>query len=145
MKKKLGSILLIDDSEADNFIHSRCFGRMEIAEEVVIRTDGRQGLDYLHTSLPDGGFLRPDLLFLDINMPVMDGWQFLDEYRHLPDERRAVVTVVMLTSSIGDSDYSRASGYSVIDAHETKPLSKEKIRSLLKRFFPVHYRSGLGL
>ena len=145
MMKKLRSILLIDDSEADNFIHSRRFVRMDIAEEVVVRNDGRQGLDYLHTPLPDGSFPRPDLLFLDINMPVMDGWQFLDEYSNLPVNRRATVTVAMLTSSVGDSDYSRAYSYPAVDAHEAKPLSKDKLRSLLQQFFPSLHSNGLDL
>ena len=144
MIKKLRTILLIDDSEADNFIHCRRFNRMEIAEEVVIRNDGRQGLDYLHTKLPNGSFPRPDLLFLDINMPVMDGWQFLDEYSQLPVDRRAVVTVAMLTSSVGDADYSRAYGYPVVDAHEAKPLSKDKLRLLLQEYFPAHFADTPG-
>ncbi len=142
--KKLGSILLVDDSEADNFIHTRRFERMEIADEVIVRTNGRQALDYLHTRRPDGTYPRPDMLFLDINMPVMDGWQFLEEYSQLPPERRASVTVAMLTSSVGDADYSRAYSFSVIDAHEAKPLGKDKIRALLHQYFPTHYREGLG-
>ncbi len=143
--KKLGSILLVDDSKADNFIHSRRLARLEIAEEVIVCSDGRQALDYLCTTRPDGTYPRPDVLFLDINMPIMDGWQFLEEYSQLPAERRATVTVAMLTSSVGESDYARAYSYSVLDAHEAKPLSKEKIRALLHQYFPTHYRDGLGL
>ena len=133
---KLGRILLIDDSEADNFIHARRFGKMNIAEEVVVRANGQEGLDYLTTPLPTGQYPQPDLLFLDINMPVMDGWTFLDTYQHLPDEHRARVTIAMLTSSVGDSDYARAHAYAVLDGHEAKPLQKEKIRVLLGSHFP---------
>ncbi|WP_170067597.1 response regulator [Neolewinella xylanilytica] len=124
--------MLVDDSETDNFIHSRRLTKMGIAERIVIRADGKQGLDYLTTVDPDG---RPDILFLDINMPVMDGWEFLDAYQVLPEAQRARVTIVMLTSSVGDSDYSRAHAYATIDGHEAKPLTQEKLRTLLDRHF----------
>ena len=134
--KKLERILLIDDSETDNFIHVRRFGKMNIAEEVVVRANGQEGLDYLTTPLPTGHYPRPDLLFLDINMPVMDGWSFLGAYQQLPEEHRARVTIAMLTSSVGDSDYTRALAYPAVNGHEAKPLQKEKIRALLSNHFP---------
>ncbi|MBB4081055.1 CheY-like chemotaxis protein [Lewinella aquimaris] len=133
--KKLGSILLIDDSEADNFIHCRRLDKMHVAGEIVVRNNGRQGLDYLTTHNADGNFPRPDLVFLDINMPVLDGWGFLDAYHQLPEACRARVLIVMLTSSVGDSDYARAGEYALIDAHESKPLTKEKIRGLMEQHF----------
>ncbi|MCP9237815.1 response regulator [Lewinella sp. JB7] len=132
---KLGSILLIDDSDADNFIHCRRLDKMGVAGEVVVRKNGKEGLDYLTTPGAEGRYPCPDLLFLDINMPVMDGWEFLDAYYHVPEECRAAVMVVMLTSSVGDLDYARAREYTTIDAHESKPLTKEKINSLLDRYF----------
>ena len=130
--KKLGCIMLIDDSETDNFIHSRRFKKMELTDKIVVRHDGKQGMDYLTTTGPDG---RPDLLFLDINMPVMNGWEFLDAYGELPADRRARVTIVMLTSSVGDTDLTRAENYAVIDGHEAKPLTRDKLRGLLGRHF----------
>ena len=131
--KKLGCIMLIDDSETDNFIHTRRFNKMEAADRVVVRKDGRAGLEYFQ-SLADGD--RPDLLFLDINMPVMDGWGFLDGYQSLPDDCRARVTIVMLTSSVGDTDHSRAETYSVIDGNVAKPLTESKIRDIVTAHFP---------
>ncbi len=125
--------MLIDDSETDNFIHCRHLDKMEIAERIVVRNDGRQGLEYLAAARPEE---RPDLLFLDINMPVMDGWEFLEAYQEIPEERRAKVTIVMLTSSVGASDYSRAQSYAIIDGHEAKPLTQDKVSSLLNQYFP---------
>ncbi|NJB86448.1 CheY-like chemotaxis protein [Lewinella marina] len=134
--KRLGCVLFIDDSDADNFIHTRRLNKMGIADEIVVRANGREGLQYFTTPLPDGSRpTRPDLLFLDINMPVMDGWEFLDEYQHLDADRRARVTITMLTSSIGDQDYERCQTYSVVDGHEAKPLTKDKITALLDRHF----------
>ncbi|CAH1002337.1 hypothetical protein LEM8419_03244 [Neolewinella maritima] len=137
--KKLGRILLIDDSEADNFIHLRRFRKLKIADEVVVRMNGREGLDYLTTPLPDGSYPRPDLLFLDINMPVMDGWSFLDTYQKLPAAHRARVTIALLTSSKGDAESIRADSYTVLDGHESKPLHRDLIHRLLITFFPDRF------
>ena len=124
--------MLIDDSETDNFIHSRRFKKMELTDKIVVRQNGQLGLEYLKTTGADG---RPDLLFLDINMPVMNGWEFLDAYEDLHEDQRARVTIVMLTSSVGDTDLARAENYSVIDGHEAKPLTRDKLRGILGRHF----------
>lgn len=130
--KKLGCIMLIDDSETDNFIHTRRLNKMEVADLVVVRKNGREGLSYLQ-ELADCP--RPDLLFLDINMPVMDGWEFLDEYEKLAEEYRARVTIVMLTSSVGDTDHSRAGTYRAINGNVAKPLTESKIRDIMTAHF----------
>ena len=130
--RKLGCIMLIDDSETDNFIHIRRLNKMEAADSVVVRTDGRAGIDYFRSAETAD---RPDLLFLDINMPVMDGWEFLDAYQELAPECRARVTIVMLTSSVGDPAHSRAGSYSVIDGDIAKPLTEAKIREIVATYF----------
>ncbi|WP_232826508.1 response regulator [Lewinella sp. IMCC34183] len=110
---------------------------MNIANEIVVRHNGREGLRYFTTPPSDGSTAtRPDLLFLDINMPVMDGWEFLDAYRELPAEQRARVTILMITSSIGEGDQERSRQFTCIDGHEPKPLTREKLRNLLTTHFP---------
>jgi CheY-like chemotaxis protein len=141
--KKLKQILLIDDSETDNFIHHRRFDKLGMAEHVTVCTDGRQGLDYLTAPATDGRYPHPDLLFLDINMPVMDGWEFLDAYRHLPDDQRATVTVALLTTAAGEGDMERAYSYGVVDTDEAKPLTNDKLGKIMQRFFPDHVTQQL--
>jgi len=134
--KHLQRILLIDDSETDNFIHCRRFNKLGMAEQIEVCTNGRLGRDYLTTPTAGGHFPRPDLLFLDINMPVMDGWEFLEAYRYLPDHQRATVTVALLTTAVGEEYVQRAYSYGVVNAHEAKPLSSDKLGKLMQRFFP---------
>lgn len=133
---RLPLILLVDDSEMDTYIHLRRLNKLKLAEEVMTCGDGRQAIDYLTTPGADGAYPQPAFLFLDINMPIMDGWEFLDHYGTLPPDRRAGVVVALLTSVAGTADAERAYTYPVIDAYETKPLDKKKLSNLMQRFFP---------
>ena len=133
---RLKRILIVDDSETDNFIHRRRLRKLGLAQEIVVHVNGRTALDYLTAADAAGEFPGPDLLFLDINMPVLDGWGFLDSYQELPPAQRAAVTIVMLTSVVGEMDHQRAYGYSVVDGHTQKPLARENLAEIFDRFYP---------
>lgn len=133
--KKLSKILLIDDSEADNYIHVRRLNKAAIAEEIVIKYNGREGINYLKgitASVPP----RPELIFLDINMPVMNGWEFLDEYERMPESKKGRTLVTMLTTSGADTDRKQAAGYKSIDEYLEKPLTQDKIDAIIASHFP---------
>ena len=140
--KKLASILLVDDSEADNFIHVRRIRKMNVAEHIAVCEHGQEALEYLTTPQADGSYPRPDLLFLDINMPVLDGWGFLDTYQHLPEHQQARTLITFLPQPANPSDHIRASAYGVIHGHESKPLHRDSIRAVLQEFFPHHFTDG---
>ena len=82
MKEKLRNILLIDDSKADNFISSRIIKKSDVTNEITVTHGAREALDYLGKSV-DGNYPKPEIIFLDINMPDMTGWYFLNEYEQL--------------------------------------------------------------
>ena len=71
--------MLIDDDEPTNYIHERIIEEVGCTEKIVAIQSGRRALDYL-TSKTDGAYPQPDLIFLDINMPAMTGWGFLEKY-----------------------------------------------------------------
>ena len=101
MNKPLKEVLLVDDNEADNFLHRAVLEDMGVADRIVERLNGQEALDYLLTPDDQGRFPSPDLICLDINMPIMSGWEFLDSYEQLPPERRrGVVVINSLTISI---------------------------------------------
>lgn len=136
MKTRLSQILLIDDSPSDNFIHARRIKNADIADEVVIRTNGREGLDYLKTLRADKRYHQPELIFLDINMPVMNGWEFLEEYDKLLDNQKAQIVLAMLTTSTAPKDRARAKDYSNLSTFLEKPLTERNLNDIIQKHFP---------
>ena len=137
--KKLNSILLVDDCEATNLIHRLIIEKYGCAEQVVEAMNGVEALDYLTTKV-DGRFPQPELVFLDVNMPGMNGWEFLDAYRMLPEEQLAGVVVVMLTTSTNPDDRARAEELNEISLFASKPLSIETLDQVLAHYHPEALR-----
>lgn len=124
MEKKFKNVLLIDDDSSSNFFHKRLLTKKsDFAENVLEATDGKQGIELLKTVKATGG-QTPDVIFLDINMPVMDGWDFLEEYEKLEPEFKAKTVVIMLTSSLNPDDRDKALSYADVDAMYNKLLDK---------------------
>lgn len=138
MKRKLNCILLIDDEEPDNFFHERTIRKVDCTEKVVARENGIDALEYL-TTLEDGKYPQPDLIFLDINMPKMNGWEFLEEYEKLDFAQKGNVVLVMLSTSLNPDDEKRANHNENINNFIKKPLSKEKLLEILEENFPDYF------
>lgn len=142
MKKKLKRILLIDDSPADNFIHKRRIKSANVAEDIVVKENGQDALDYLNTVLEDDSYPAPELIFLDINMPVMNGWEFLEEYEKLLEERKARIVLTMLTTSNSPKDRERAEKFAFLSDFTEKPLTVEILTKILRRHFPERFETA---
>ena len=140
MKKKLNCVLLVDDNESDNFIHKRVLEKADIANHIEISINGKEALDFLiangKSEQRQGAFSHPDLIFLDINMPVMDGWEFLEEYHKLEDFQQGKAIFTMLTTSLNPADRSRAEMIIGYDCFQYKPLTVKMINDVIKRHFP---------
>src|SRR4051812_47898983 len=102
MKVKFKSILLIDDNAADNRYNQIILEEMNIAENIVVAENGLEALDILKKEDND----QPDLILLDINMPKMNGWEFLDAYKKLNLKENDIV--VVLTTSMNPEDKKKA-------------------------------------
>lgn len=134
MRSKLKSILLVDDDEATNFIHEMVIKQMDCTENIVVRENGVEALEYL-TSTVDGKHPQPDLILLDINMPRMDGWEFLEEYKKLDDDQLAQTVIVMLTTSLNPDDKDKATEIPVITGFMSKPLTADMLEEILAEHF----------
>jgi len=139
MKQKLDKVLLVDDSDADNFIHMRVIKKADIANNVIIKKSGPAALEYLGVRAEDGTYPMPDLVFLDINMPGMNGWEFLEQYEKLPEEQKAQIIVCMLTTSVSEEDKKKAEKVPQIKSYQHKPLSQEMLMGILQQFFPGRF------
>jgi CheY-like chemotaxis protein len=142
MKKKLSCVLLIDDDEPTNFINSIIVEEAECTEHIQIAWSGQQGLNYLASSgqfeLNSVKYPRPDLIFLDINMPGMKGWEFLNRYKKINEGQEPRIVIVMLSTSLNPDDKVRAKDTDEIAAFKSKPLSKEILHELLEEYFEDH-------
>ncbi|CAN5252533.1 response regulator [soil metagenome] len=131
MRKKLNSILLVDDDPDDNYFHQIIINEMEIAHQIDTVTNGIEAIAYLKNE----NHLPPDLIFLDLNMPKMNGWEFLEKYRDLDAERKAKVLIVILTTSANPDAIKRAKEIKEVTGFETKPLSKKLLNEILQQHF----------
>ncbi len=140
MQNKLNCILLVDDDEPTNFLHRRVIEKADCAERIDVAESGREALDYLcglgRFADPASRCSRPDLVLLDINMPHMDGWEFMAEYRKLPPEQKAELVIAMLTTSLNPDDEQRARDSGVVDEFMIKPLTVKMMTALIARHWP---------
>ncbi|MBK6263812.1 response regulator [Marivirga sp. S37H4] len=143
MKKKLNCVLLVDDDEATNFLNSIFIEESEIAERTESVLNGREALDYLtcegEYKNRGNNHPKPDLILLDINMPVMDGWDFIQAYKNLDDDMKGNIIIAMLTTSLNPDDKLKAEKIREISAFEHKPLSVEMLYELMEKYFSHHF------
>jgi CheY-like chemotaxis protein len=136
MEKKLKRVLLIDDDPLTNMLNTRIIKKLGASEETVAYTSAKDALDYLQQELPDGEYPTPDLICLDINMPGMNGWEFLDAYLKLDKKHHAAHILMMLTSSANPDDLEKAKTYQIINGFLTKPLTDSMFMEILFKYFP---------
>jgi len=133
--------MLVDDNPNDNFFHEREIKKNNLATNIITRNTGADALDYLKSKKDDKN-MQPELIFLDINMPGMNGWEFLHEYnqmdKELPirvHELQNRVIIIMLTNSDNPDDEQRAKTWRFVSDYITKPLTKEKMDDIINRHF----------
>ena len=117
---KARNILLIDDNDVDNYITRQMLLKNEIAENIVVKSSAIDALKFLHAIRNEPEML-PDYIFLDIRMPEMDGFDFLDQYSLFPDTVKEKCVIFMLTSSGDQKDVDRAAQYEYVKRFIRKP------------------------
>jgi CheY-like chemotaxis protein len=119
--------ILVDDNEADNVYHEIIIRRAGFTGEVLVFESGAEALAFLRND----PLAAPTCLFLDINMPQMDGFEFARQAQPLLQDKLTML-VMMLTSSDAPQDRMRASDMPVIQGFVTKPLTKDRVREMLQ-------------
>jgi CheY-like chemotaxis protein len=131
--KKIETIALIDDDPAFVYITEKIIEKTNHFKEVKVFDNGLNALNYLKENLNSDTHL-PDIIFLDLSMPVMDGWQFLDEYALLKIKDKSKITVYICSSSISPYDITRAKSISEVTDFIIKPITKEKLTEIVSAF-----------
>ncbi len=127
--KKLKRFLLIDDSKATNFFNKTIIEKVQCVEEVFIAENGKQALDHIQSEIV------PEIIFLDINMPVMDGWEFIAEYQKLDDKYKGSIIILMLGTELSKEDQEKAECILEIKEYAQKMLTKENVCKIVTKYF----------
>ncbi|WP_324672125.1 response regulator [Hymenobacter sp. GOD-10R] len=133
---KLPCILLVDDDPVNNFINQRLLEGLAITEQLIVALNGQEAFNLMEQHCqPAPDEACPALILLDINMPIMNGFEFLQAYQQLPlAQQKAIVIAMLTTTSLHPADVVRAQQLCVSD-FLSKPLTKDKINALLQKYF----------
>jgi CheY-like chemotaxis protein len=124
--------LLVDDDEATNYLNENLFTRMGATEKLLVARNGLEALRLITQNCP--GLDCPTLILLDINMPIMDGFEFLEAYKQLDFEQKQSVVIVMLTSSLNLVDVEKVRQANIA-GFINKPLTKKALQEIMAQHF----------
>ena len=123
-------VFLIDDDSVFNLIHFKMINKFAFAKDVLVYQNAKEALEEFNKCRIEGKLHLPDFIFLDINMPVMDGWEFLDELSKFDDGLFEHCKVVMLSSSIDVADIEKSKEYKMVVHYIAKPLTLPKLEAI---------------
>jgi CheY-like chemotaxis protein len=125
-------IMLLDDNELDNFINQKVIEGNNFAEKIYVNTSGKSALEFLNnlTVGKETSPIFPEAIFVDINMPMMDGFQFIENLQKMPGDKIPDTKFIILTSSIYPEDRTKAMKISENITFLNKPLTEDMLRQI---------------
>lgn len=136
--KKVNCILLIDDNPSDNHFHEIVIKEANASNHIQVAHDGQSALEYIIKSGElnhSGSFPKPDIIYLDINMPGMNGFDFLEEYKKLDDKLKSKIIIIMLSTSLNPEDEMKATAFEEVKEFQNKPLTVETLQETVEKYF----------
>lgn len=126
--RKIELACIIEDDPVHLFLTKKYIELSGYVEKILVCKNGKDAYDTLKALFVNCEKL-PQIIFLDLNMPVWDGWQFLDEFTKIPVKQK--ITIYILTSSVHEEDIKRAETYSLTSNYLIKPINQEQMKTLL--------------
>lgn len=126
---KLNKVCVIDDDLIYSIAIKHIIKRSEISDDTLFFKNGLAALDYFTAHSTDPA-LMPDIILLDLNMPILDGWQFLDQYEPLAGQFSKNIPVYIVSSSVDEEEYSKARLFPTVKDFIVKPITEEKLRQI---------------
>jgi CheY-like chemotaxis protein len=128
--KKINTFCIIDDDDIYQFTTSLLLEKSDLVNKIIVFSNGLTAINFLKDEISNIENI-PDLLFLDINMPVMDGWEFLEEYLLIKHMMPKTVVIYMVSSSVDERDILKAKSISALSGYLVKPISSQNIMKVI--------------
>lgn len=124
-------ILLVDDDTIYQYIACKTLESTGLTEKITTCSNGKEAFTYLEENLNDTTAL-PDVILLDVNMPVMNGWEFLHAFKRLHNASLKDIRIFLVTSSVNDADINYSRQFANVQDYIVKPLAKDKLTKILQ-------------
>jgi CheY-like chemotaxis protein len=131
MSAQINCIMLVDDNKIDNFFHERVIKKNNAANIILTKESGFEAIEHLKKG---NGEVQPNVIFLDVNMPGMNGWEFIEHYKSMESSLQNSMIVVMLSTSENPDDKALAKTHQILSDFKTKPLTKEMLDEVLEKY-----------
>lgn len=131
MEPKPFILSLIDDDEIYQYGFKRTVEKSKFAKKVLIFSDGEEAINFMIDNIANAQVL-PDVIFLDINMPIMNGFEFMEEYIKLKPKVGKLITIYMVSSSIDPTDIERAKSISELTDYIIKPVEESMLKEIIE-------------
>ena len=128
------NILLVDDDEVYLFLMNKIIKELTTELKVTSLLDGEEAIEYL-SKCTDKNIDAPEVIFLDINMPFLDGWGFLEEFKKLKPKIQNNVNIYMVSSSNRQHDIEKASEFEELTGYVVKPLKEDKLVEIFTNIY----------
>ena len=128
--KKIESCCIIDDDPIFIYGTKRLMKEIDFCDNIIVYNNGQDALEGL-VEMPESGEKVPPFIFLDLNMPIMNGWEFLDEFTQIPSNNLMKTVIYIISSSVDPRDLEKVKNYKEVNNYILKPITPKDLETVL--------------